>query len=134
MDNHCVICWKGRCSYAKCKYCQCCICKQCMTKMLKLYKQGNDFLRLCPNCRSNLNWARKKNGTIIAFPDFDYDDIIIPGNPFRPILNIYHILLSFTGITLMVFILCKLLTTMQNPDKGILFLVSSITLLPFLVR
>tara|TARA_B100000902_G_C27223033_1_gene870687 strand:+ start:899 stop:1207 length:309 start_codon:yes stop_codon:yes gene_type:complete len=102
--------------------------------MLKLYKQGNDFLRLCPNCRSNLNWARKKNGTIIAFPDFDYDDIIIPGNPFRPILNIYHILLSFTGITLMVFILCKLLTTMQNPDKGILFLVSTITLLPFLVR
>ena len=131
MDNDCVICWKHRCSYVRCKYCDCCICKQCMTKMLKLYKNGNEFLRKCPNCRSTLNWARKKNGTIVNFPDFDYYDL--NPNPLRPILNIYNILLNFTGLGLMIFILVKLLSTMQNPDKVLIFFLCFMTI-PFMVR
>ena len=119
MDD-CVICWKHRCSFARCKYCDCCLCKECMTRMLKIYKNGNEYLRKCPNCRSDLNWARKKNGTIIEFPEFNYQVLDLNPNPLRPILNIYYILLNVTGMVFMFFMLCKLLTTMHFEDKGIL--------------
>lgn len=99
-----------------------------MTKMLKLYKEGNDFLRLCPNCRSRLNWARKKNGTIVIFPDY----IDLNPNPLRPILNIYYILLNFMGIALMILILLRLFSTMQNIDRTYILLLLSLTF-PFMV-